>query len=120
MLGASGAFSVRRDQGLPLPAQPLPAELPQHVAEPISNLGGASVITYLGKGKKNHGGAALRERSEEKCETTSPADTKKEGQEVLQVLKERFTCSPWWGGPWQSRLAPCGPWKTTVEQISTL
>jgi len=65
-------------------------------AEPISTVCGISVIMYLRDGKKPCG-AAVRERSERKCERDSLPETKvskKEGKDMLQVPKQRFPCSP--------------------------
>ena len=66
-------------------------------AEPIRDAGGASVITYLRKGKK-HCEAAVRERREKNVRETTlqtPKSVKKEGEEVLQALEHRFPCSLW-------------------------
>jgi len=59
-------------------------------------------------------------KREKKWETAlqSPRSVKKEGEEVLQLLEQRFPCSPWWR-PWWHRLSPCSPWRSMVEQIST-
>lgn len=51
----------------------------------------------------------------------SPADTKviqKEGEEVLQVQEQRFSCSLW-RNSWWRRLFPCSPRSAPVEQTST-
>ena len=66
--GAAGVVSVRRHQKLlPCRTEPVSAgskmDLLLAKAEPISDAGGASVITYLRKGKK-HCTAAVGERSE--------------------------------------------------------
>jgi len=44
---------------------------------------------------------------------------KKEGEEVVQVSEQRFSCSLW-SRPWWDRLSPWSPWSSMVEQISTL
>jgi len=72
--------------------QPPPADTLKDTAEPLSQEGGASVIR---KGKK-YCIAAMRERSEKKCERNSPADTKireKGGEDMLQLPEQRFPCS---------------------------
>ncbi|KAK4805327.1 LOW QUALITY PROTEIN: hypothetical protein QYF61_018190 [Mycteria americana] len=98
--GAAGVASVRRHQELPpCPTKPVPAgsktdpKLPK--AEPISDIDGTSVITYLIKGKK-HCAAAVRERSEKNGRETTlqtPRSVKKEGEKVLQAPEQRFPCS---------------------------
>ncbi|KAK4810990.1 hypothetical protein QYF61_014462 [Mycteria americana] len=67
--GATGVASVRRRQKLPLcPTEPVPAsskmDPPLAKAEPISDSGSASVITYLRRGKNCCTTAARGERSE--------------------------------------------------------
>jgi len=53
-------------------------------------------------------------------ETTlqTPRAVKKEEEEALQALEQRFPCNLW-RRPWRGRLCPCSPWWLTVEQIST-
>lgn len=91
-------------------------------ADPTSKAGGASLKTYLRKGKICCT-AAVRVRSEAWQKMwNNPAGSKasKEGEEeALQVLEQRFSATLWCG-TWQRRLYPCIPWRNTVEQISTL
>jgi len=63
-------------------------------AKPICGAGGASVKTYLRKGKK-HCAAAVREVTEmrEKQLCKHQRSVKKEGEEVLQAPDRRFPCS---------------------------
>ena len=69
-MGVAGVASLRRDQGIPpCLTEPVPAgskmDLPLAKAEPISNSGSASGITYLRRGKSYCTAAiAARERSE--------------------------------------------------------
>jgi len=49
----------------------------------------------------------------------TPRPVKKEREEVLQALEQRFPCSPWSRSRY-SNLYFCRPWRTTVQQISTL
>ena len=66
-------------------------------AEPISDGGSASVITYLRRGKYCCATAVGRQEGEDVRGTTlqTPRSVKKEGEEVLQGLEQRFSCSPW-------------------------
>ena len=59
------------------------------------------MITYLGQGKKCCA-AVVRERSKKSVRETTPQtprSVRKEGEEVLQALEQRFPCSPW-KRPW--------------------
>ena len=38
---------------------------------------------------------------------------------MLQTPEQKFPCGLWRGLRW-SRPSPCGPWRITAEQISTL
>jgi len=62
----------------------------------LSHGGSASVITYLKRGKRCCT-AAVREEREPVRETTlqTARSVKKEREEVLQALEQRFPCSPW-------------------------
>ncbi|GAB0178358.1 zinc finger and BTB domain-containing protein 5 [Grus japonensis] len=78
--GAAGVASVRRHQELPpceiqLVTACSKTDLPLPKAGPISQAGGASAIMCLRK-RKSHCAAAVRERSEKKCERNNSADTK--------------------------------------------
>ena len=66
-------------------------------AKPISDGGSASVITYLRRGKYCCATAVGRQEGEDVRGTTlqTPRSVKKEGEEVLQVLEQRFPCSLW-------------------------
>ena len=71
-------------------------------AEPISDSSNASVITFLRTKKVGTQRKWLPERGVRTCKRNNPADTKvsgEEGEEMLQVLEQRFPCSPW-GRPW--------------------
>lgn len=66
-------------------------------AEPVSDTGGTSVITYFKK-CNNHSTAAVREKSEKNMGTIAlqtPMTAVKEGEEVLQMVEQRFLCRPW-------------------------
>jgi len=61
-------------------------------AEPISDSGSTSVITYLRRQKPQHNSIfAAREGSENSADPKVSAEG---GQEVLQVPEQRFPCSP--------------------------
>ena len=65
-------------------------------AKPISNGGSASGITDLRRGKKNPAVEQQPERGGvRKTTLQTPRSVKKEGEEVLQVLEQRFPCSLW-------------------------
>jgi len=81
--------------------QPVPAgskmDPPLAKAEPISDAGSASVITYLRRERKKlHNFTAAERRV--RCERNSSADSKVSeeggGEEVLQALEQRLPCSP--------------------------
>ena len=89
-------------------------------AKPVSEGGSASGRKLLRRGKiccerafERGEWDYMRERA-----LQTPGSVKKEGEEVLQALDQRFSCSLWWR-PWWGRLPPCSPWRSTVEQIST-
>lgn len=66
-------------------------------AEPVSDTGGISVITFFKK-LNNHSTAAVREKSEkntEKIALQTPMPAVKEGEEVLQMLEQRFFFRAW-------------------------
>jgi len=62
-------------------------------AEPISDGGSASVVTYLRRKKNLHKGIFQPERGLRALQTLTRV--KKEGEDVLQVLEQRFPCSLW-------------------------
>jgi len=87
-------------------------------AEPISDAGSASMVTYLSKGKKNpHQLCSSCERSEKNGKEIALETLRsmEEEEEVLQLLEQRFPCNPW-----QHSLFPRSPLRSTVEKISTL
>ncbi|PKU45778.1 vps10 domain-containing receptor 2 [Limosa lapponica baueri] len=92
---ASGVASVRRDQELLLCwTEPVPAisktDPPLAKADPVSDAGGASVITYLRKGKKCCA-AVVRERSEKNMRERAlktPRPVKKEGKRCSRHKKK--------------------------------
>ena len=92
-------------------------EVPLAKAEPISDGGSTSMITYLRRGKSATAGR--REWWEHVKETTlqTQRSVKKEGK-VFQAPEKRFPCSPWRRPRW-GRLFHCSPWRSMVEQIST-
>ena len=65
-------------------------------AKPISNGGSASGITDLRRGKKTPAVEQQPERGAVRITTLqTPRSVKKEGEEVLQALEQRFPCSLW-------------------------
>lgn len=99
--GATGVASVRSCQKLlPRLTEPLTASskmnLPLAEAEPISDSGGTSGITYLGRsGGEMHKQKQLEARSKDMRETTLQVPRSvKEGDKVLQTPEQRFSCNP--------------------------
>lgn len=62
----------------------------------ISEPGGASMITYFRKDDKRLHSSSERDKLKNVKETTmqTPRSVNKEEEEVLQVLEQRFPCSP--------------------------
>lgn len=88
--------TTRKHQKLsPCQAQPIPAcpntDLPLAKSEPISDVGGVSVIIYLRKKKTLH--KCKCEREPVRDERNSLADTRsleKEGKYMIQLSEQRF------------------------------
>jgi len=109
--GAAGMASMRSCWKLPLcPVEPMLAaskmNLPLAKAEPTSDSGRTSGITYLRRGKSCCATQQLHpERGEDVRETAlqTPMSVKKEEEKVLQMPEQRFPCRPW-SRPWWGRL----------------
>ena len=93
---------MRRCQKLPpCQTESVPAgsktDLPVAKTEPISNTGSSSVLTCLRRGENCCAMAARREERAYVREITlqTARSVKKEVEEVLQELEQRFPCSPW-------------------------
>ena len=95
---------VRSCYKLPLcHMEPMPAgskmDPPVAKAEPSSDGGGASGITYLRREKKLlcNSNCSWREERKHVRETTlqTSRSVKKEWEEMLQAPEQRFPCSPW-------------------------
>lgn len=89
-------------------------------AEPVSDTGSTSMITFFKK-CNNHCTAAVRKKSEKNMGKTAlwtPRPAVKEGEEMLQMLEQRFFCRTRRRTQWR-RLSPCIPGMTPVEQVST-
>lgn len=87
-------------------------------AEPIKEAGGTWMEKRLKKGKTCCV-AVVRERNEANntnkiTALQAPRSMKKEREEVLQALDQRWLYSPW------RRLSGCRPWRIISEQISTV
>jgi len=98
--GATGVASVRSCQKLPqCSMEPVPAgsktDLLLVKAEPISDGGSASVITYLRRKKYPAQGHFLQQEGGVRI-LQMPRSVKKER---LQAPEQRFACSPW-SRPW--------------------
>jgi len=81
----------------PCPTEPVPAGSRTDPllakAEPISDGGSTSGITELRRGKKLLCNSSCSQRGVRRCESNSSADPEASaegGQEVLQVLEQRF------------------------------
>jgi len=57
---------------------------------------------------KKHCTGVVRKRSEENVKQFRPVE--KEREEVLQILEQRFPCSPW-RRPWWYSLSIRSPWR---------
>lgn len=78
-------------------------------SEPLSDIGSASVITYL---RNMLTKAAGRAKWNDVGETAlkTPRSVRKEGEKVLQALEVRFPCSLWWR-QWWCKYPPYNPWR---------
>ena len=106
-----GGFCEKCQKLPPCQTEPIPAGSKTDPllakAEPFSDSGSSSLITYLTRGKNCCTTAAGREEWENVRETVvqTPRSVKKCGEEVLQVPEQRIPCSPWWRPSW-CRLSP--------------
>lgn len=89
-------------------------------AEPISDTGNVSVITYLRKGEKCCTAASGREEWENMRETSlqTPRTLEKQREEVLQVPGQRFLCSLWYRPWWANRGCSPEALTITVDQMA--